>query len=96
VGDFSRAGECRELTDLWLVDCGEVQSIAFVRNLENLSSFGANGTTKVVDGDLEPLLELRHLRKVAIARRRHYRPKVPDVYERLGISPYTLCRIEPS
>lgn len=96
VRDFSPAAACSELTDFWLVDCADVQSIAFVRDLRSLSSLGATGTTNIVDGDLEPILELRHLRSVAIARRRHYQPRVPDLYERLGISTDTLHRSEES
>lgn len=94
VGDFTGVGACTGLTDLWLSDCADVDSIGFLRNLPGLTSFGANGTTKVVDGDLGPVLELQHLCEVAITRRRHYRPRVPEVYERLRISPYTLTRIE--
>jgi hypothetical protein len=86
VEDLARAQTCPVLKRLWIDDGDEIPSIAFLRHLPNLRSVGLTGSTNVVDGDLTPLLDLPALDQLAVARRRHYRPRVRELFERAGIS----------
>jgi hypothetical protein len=42
-------------------------------------------STRIVDGDLEPLLELRRLRDFRMMNRKHYLPSVSEIIDRLGL-----------
>lgn len=88
--DFELQG-CRALSEiddvsslvnlrfLGVSDCGEIESFAPIKELENLEVLHAWGTTKVVDGDLSPLTELHRLTEVRMQDRREYRPRVADL-----------------
>jgi internalin A len=43
-------------------------------------------STRVADGDLAPLLQLQHLRDLRLMNRKHYRPSVAQVKEKLGMT----------
>ena len=60
-------------------DCGDIDSIRPVADLKRLEDFYLYGTTKILDNDLSPLLQLPHLRDVRIQSRRTYRPSVAEV-----------------
>lgn len=63
------AGPIREL---WLDNCGRIDSLHPVSKLSTLEVVVLSGDTTVVDGDLTPLRELPQLRTLRTPWRRHY------------------------
>ena len=77
-----------QLTNLWhlgIADCGDVESLAPLVGLTRLRSLYAWGTTRVVDGDLSPLLGLSALTDFRMRSRRQYSPSVEEVKAHLAI-----------
>jgi len=68
-----------QLRSLKVADCGEIAGLRPLAGLRGLETFVAWGSTKVADGDLAILLELPHLRQVAMMDRRGYSPSVAEV-----------------
>ena len=81
--DVSQLGRLRHLG---FADCGDVESLAPVRGLTQLESLYLWGTTRIVDGDLSPVLDLRALIDFRIRSRKAYHPSVEDVKARLQIA----------
>jgi internalin A len=65
-------------------DCGDVDSLAPVRPLEQLEVLYAWGSTHILDGDLSPLVGLPRLREVRMRNRHGYSPRVADVVSALS------------
>jgi protein phosphatase 1 regulatory subunit 7 len=70
VDNWSLLGACFNLRSLWMFDCGNIQNIAFVRQLPRLKDFRFMGTN-VVDGDLSPC---QGIKEVICDNKRHYSP----------------------
>jgi internalin A len=68
--------ELRELRFLGISDCGDIASLAPLAGLTRLTVLHAWGSTRILDGDLQPLADLRSLREVRMRDRRGYRPAV--------------------
>jgi hypothetical protein len=79
VSDLAPVGGCVGLTSLGLMNCGEIASLAPLVSLRRLEKFFAWESTRVMDGDLSPLLALPELGVVAMQSRREYRPSVAEV-----------------
>ena len=60
-------------------DCGDVESLRPVRCLQQLEVLYAWGSTRIVDGDLSPLVGLTRLREIRMRDRRCYKPRVGDL-----------------
>ncbi|MEL6189486.1 MAG: hypothetical protein AAFU79_33090 [Myxococcota bacterium] len=56
IPDFSPIGGCLALRSLVLADCGEIPTLRFVHRLPALRRLVLTGNSRVVDGDLHPLL----------------------------------------
>jgi internalin A len=67
------------LQRLKVADCGEIESLAPLRDLTELEEFFAWESTRVADGDLSVLLELPKLRAIGMQDRREYRPRVREI-----------------
>ena len=72
ISDIRPLSELVDLEVLAFDGCGDVQSLAPIANLKNLRYVSFFGTTKIVDGDLTPLLGLPLLRDVMFEDRRNY------------------------
>jgi acyl-[acyl carrier protein]--UDP-N-acetylglucosamine O-acyltransferase len=68
------------VTWLSLIDCGHISSADFLGGMSRLHSFVALGT-KIVSGDLTPILNNKTIRYVAVDNARDYRPKATAVEE---------------
>lgn len=79
VDAIDSAGAATKLQRLGISDCGDIDSLAPVARLEGLEELSAWGTTRILDGDLSPLLGLTSLREVRMRDRRTYRPRVSEV-----------------
>jgi hypothetical protein len=64
---------------LGVSDCGDIESLAPIRSLEQLEILYAWGSTRVTDGDLSPLAQLPRLEEVRMRDRRNYRPRVAEL-----------------
>jgi internalin A len=64
---------------LGVSDCRDIESLRPLEALASLTEFFAWGSTRIVDGDLTPLLRLPNLREVRMRARTQYNPSVKDV-----------------
>jgi hypothetical protein len=77
---------CIGLRRLNLSECGDLPSVAPLRELVSIEDLLMYGTTKVVDGDLTPIADLPRLKELRMQSRRHYRPSVAEIQASLASS----------
>lgn len=65
-------------------ECGDAQSLSPLQALRELRVLYLYGTTRVLDGDLTPLMRLPHLVELRMQSRREYRPSVREIQTRLA------------
>lgn len=75
----------RNLRELWIANCGAIESLRPLATLTDLTVLYLYESTRIADGDLEPLLGLRHLRDFRMMNRKHYRPAVSEIKDHLGL-----------
>ena len=73
------------LTTLRVANCGPIASLAPLVGLTRLEKLYLYESTRVMDGDLSPLLQLTRLTDLRMMNRRHYEPTVANVRIRLGL-----------
>jgi len=76
IPDFSPLGRCSALQTLVLADCGDVPSLRFIRSLPKLRRVVLFGDTRIVDGDLHPLVGIPEVR---MKDRRGYNLSVEEI-----------------
>ena len=76
--------QLRELRVLGFSDCGDIESVAPLGALEQLEELYAWGSTRIVDGDLSPLVRLPRLKEIRMRNRRGYKPPVGDLVSALS------------
>ena len=69
----------RSLRYVNLSECGDLASLIPIETVDTLESVYLYGATKIVDGDLRPLMGLLRLHDLRIQSRRHYSPSVGEV-----------------
>ena len=74
----------QSLMFLGISDCGRVESLHPVAELTNLEQLHAWGSTRIMDNDLSPLLNLPRLSEVRMRDRRDYRPRVSTIQKQLA------------
>jgi hypothetical protein len=79
IGDISALQQCLALEELTLSDCRNIHSMAPLSQHPRLEVLQADGSTRVTDDDLSPILTIPHLRHLALASRRSYHPSVHEV-----------------
>ena len=84
VGDLAPLARLTSLRLLNASECGDLQSLRPIRNLRNLEMVWLYGTTKVLDDDLSPLLELPKLGELRMRSRRTYQPSVESIQRGLA------------
>lgn len=62
----------KKLRILTLMDSGDIRDIDFVREMPSLQHVNFGGSTKILSGDLRPLLDLKDIKSIVFANRRHY------------------------
>lgn len=85
IDDLGAIGRCTALTTLNLGDIGDVASAAPLAALQHLHHLFLYESTRFQDGDLAPLLELRHLKELRLMNRRQYKPSLADIESQLGL-----------
>lgn len=74
IKDFSALEKCTNMEKLLLLNCGQIPSIGFVRNMPKLKHF-AFSRSYVVDNDLSPL---KSIPSVAFTNHKNYNYKLKD------------------
>jgi hypothetical protein len=75
--DLSPISYLSELKELEIEDCADIASVAPIAECRNLELLQIAGNTTVLDGDFSNLCKLPKLKRVLIARRKHY-THLPD------------------
>jgi hypothetical protein len=83
VSAIDDLGCLHELLLLGINDCGRIDTIRPIAELQKLRCFLAWESTRVVDNDLSPLLALPELVEIRMRDRRDYKPKVREIRELL-------------
>lgn len=76
---------CEALEELDVSECGAMSSLSPIAGLDRLNRLYLYGSTRVVDGDLAPLLGLHRLRDLRMASRGNYAPSLAEVKRQLGL-----------
>jgi hypothetical protein len=74
-----------ELEALSVANCGPIETLTPLREMQNLRRLYLYESTRVADGDLTPLLALNGLEDLRMMNRKHYVPTVGEVKSALGI-----------
>jgi len=72
IGSIQEVGALTRLKVLHLNNDGDIESLKPLEKLESLESVLFYESTNIVDGDLSPLLRMKHLSSVSFQNRRHY------------------------
>lgn len=79
VNDIEAVSSLESLRFFDLSEGGEIPSVAPLAQLVNLERLHLYDTTKITDGNLQPIVELPRLRDFRMQNRRHYSPSVSEV-----------------
>lgn len=85
IDDLGMIGHCTALATLNLGDVGDVASAAPLAALQRLHQLFLYESTRFLDADLAPLLELHHLQELRLMNRRQYKPSLAEVQAQLGL-----------
>lgn len=72
--ELNSIAHATSLTELNLADSGAFESLTPLISLTRLKRLFLHGSTKIMDGNLEPLRQMRSLNLVSLMNRRHYSP----------------------
>lgn len=72
ITDLSPVSKLSDLRELQIENCGEIESLAPVVKCKKLEFLQIAGSTTVLDGNFAALMELPKLKRVLLAKRKHY------------------------
>jgi hypothetical protein len=84
ISSIAAVAELKKLKRLLVEGCKNLESIKPIAGLADLERVLLDGSTTVVDGDLTPLLGLKHLRTVSFGNRPHYSHRIGEVRTLIG------------
>ena len=79
IYDFSALGELAGLRKAHIENCNKVKSLRPLANCPLLEELFCFGYTTVEDGDFSAFLELSNLKKILLAKRKHYSPTADEI-----------------
>jgi hypothetical protein len=82
IEDVGALRHLSNVTWLSITDCGQISSIDFLDGMDRLHTFITVGT-KILSGDLKPVLDNKSLRHVAANNARDYRPALSVVLDEI-------------
>ena len=85
IPTFDDVSLVKNVRVLSLANSGDFPSLAPLAGMPELRELYLYESTRIVDGDLSPLLTLPELQRLSIANRRHYSPQVSEIKRLLGI-----------
>jgi len=80
IEDLAALAACPELKSLRLSKCAPLPNLSFLDDFSKLEDFRFVNTN-IIDGNLKPLLRLK---SIGSLDKRHYRPSVAEVKQRIG------------
>jgi len=83
IRSIEELGSLSRLRRLYLDDNGDIESLGPLDKLSALEVVTFSGSTKIIDGDLSPLVRLKSLTGITFQNRRHYshrREEFGDAY----------------
>jgi internalin A len=86
IASLDDVGRLERLRELWVANCGDIESFAPLRALRGLEVLCAWESTRVLDGDLSPLDELPRLSELRLRPRSSYTPSVEALEAKLGLA----------
>ncbi len=84
IEDWSPIETCRRVQLLNASDCGPIPTLRPLTTMRDLHSLWMWGSTRIIDGDLTPLRELRQLAELRMRSRKTYVPTVEQVKDSLS------------
>jgi len=72
VTDWESICELQGIEEIYLGDCGEIESVTFLNALPNLKTLMITGNTKIKDGLLKEIIEKPGLEIANITLKKHY------------------------
>lgn len=87
-GSLPCLGGLENLESLILEDCGNIESLSFLsqaKKMKKLRRLLLIGDTKVVDGDMSPILKLPNITDIRLHRWKHYSHTREDLLRELGL-----------
>lgn len=84
LSDIEPIANCSQLRELNLSDCGDLQSLSPLNSLDRLQCVYMWGDTRIIDGNLIPISSRPELRELRMGSRRHYRPTVRSIMEKIS------------
>lgn len=79
ISDLEPLRSCTRLRSLNISNCGALASLEPIGGLGELESLFLYGDTKILDGNLGPIVGLPRLKELRMQARRYYEPSVADV-----------------
>jgi hypothetical protein len=86
ISTMEDLADCGSLEMLNLSECGDFPDVEPLRELNELQILYLYGTTKILNGDLTPIMQLPKLRELRMQNRRNYAPSVAEIQQRLNQS----------
>lgn len=75
------------LRSLQVHNCGDIESVAALRGHPGLETLILSESTKIVDGDTTPILEIPSLQSIGLRAYRHYEPPAEQIEDALYSRP---------
>lgn len=85
IPTFDDVARAKNVQVLSLANSGDFPSLAPLTGMPELRELHLYESTRIVDGDLSPLLTLPKLQTLSLANRRPYSPQVGEIKRQLGI-----------
>ncbi|MDM5250396.1 hypothetical protein [Lysinibacillus sp. G4S2] len=70
--DWEIISGLKEIEEIYLADCGEIESVSFLNELPNLKTLMITGNTTIKDGLLKGIIEKPGIEKANITLKKHY------------------------
>lgn len=83
IPDLDAVANCTALTFLNAGNCGDLPTAAPLQDLHALEALHLYESTRFLDGDLNPIAQLPHLRDFRMMNRRHYTPSVSAIQNKI-------------
>ena len=86
VNDYSFLGNNKNLRELVVYKSANLNDLTFIENLDDLRRLAFGNGTKISNGDVSPILKLRHIKHCRFTNSKDYNLTEKDILGKLGIS----------
>lgn len=85
ISTFEDVAFAKNIRFLSVANSGDFPSLTPLTGMPKVRQLHLYESTRIVDGDLRPILSLPQLQELRLANRRHYSPQVGEIERQLGI-----------